>query len=161
MVKVLFVCLGNICRSPMAEGVFEKLVNDNHLADKIEIDSAGTAAYHVGELPDLRMRQTAKQFDINLTSRARQFTAEDFNEFDYILAMDKSNHKNIMKLHPGGNVKGEVILMRDFDDIDQGAEVPDPYYGGLTGFVDVYNILERSTTNLLNHIIDKHQLSDN
>ncbi|EAY25729.1 low molecular weight phosphotyrosine protein phosphatase [Microscilla marina ATCC 23134] len=145
MTKVLFVCLGNICRSPMAEGVFIDLLKQHDLSDQIYCESAGTAAYHTGELPDSRMRDTARKHGIELTSRARQVEAQDLHEFDYVLAMDQSNYRNIMQLtQEPESIKAKVMLMRDFDEQEKGGEVPDPYYGGIDGFENVYQVLKRS-----------------
>lgn len=153
MKRILFVCLGNICRSPMAEGVFKDLLEKKSLTGDIYCESAGTAAYHEGELPDSRMRDTARQHSIELISRARQIIPEDLEEFDYILAMDKSNYRNIMRLaKQPGNTKAQVIMMRDFDPEDKGGEVPDPYYGGSDGFENVYQILKRSNENFLDFL---------
>lgn len=133
----------------MAEGIFLDLVEKFGLENEIDVDSAGTASYHIGELPDPRMRETAKKNGIHLVRTARQFVAEDFHNFDYILAMDDSNYDNIMSLKPDGDCRGEVFLMREFDDLDKGASVPDPYYGGQNGFDEVFDILQRSNEEFL------------
>ena len=151
MKNILFVCLGNICRSPIAEGVFQHLVDEASLCDSIKADSAGTASYHIGELPDIRARQVCEERGIRLTHRARAFSKDDFEIYDYILAMDKQNLTNILKLKPN-NSKAEVKLIRDFDTKHKGAEVPDPYYGEMDGFVEVFDMLERSCNGLLNAI---------
>ena len=149
-IKVLFVCLGNICRSPMAEGVFKAQVEKAGLSDKIEIDSAGTSAYHIGELADPRMREIAMQHGITLTHLARQVKPEDLNEFDYVIAMDPINLSDLQRLAP--NPKAKVKLMRSFgvnaDDLD----IPDPYFGGNDGFEEVYELLENFTGALLEEI---------
>ncbi|MEL6537762.1 MAG: low molecular weight protein-tyrosine-phosphatase [Bacteroidota bacterium] len=155
--KVLFVCLGNICRSPMAEGVFTQLVRERGWEDRITIDSAGTSSYHIGELPDPRARQTMQRHGVTLTSRARQFTAEDFAEFEYILAMDRSNYDNILRLTDSEEDKSRVWMMRTFEADPPTShtakeEVPDPYYGGEQGFEKVYTMLVRTHNNLLNKI---------
>lgn len=140
--KVLFVCLGNICRSPMGEGALKKILEKGQ-NNAVEVDSAGTAAYHVGNPADLRMRQTALSYGINLTSLARQVEVADFYDFDYILAMDRSNFENLKRIQPvDGTAKLE--LMRDYDVLAKGADVPDPYYGGQDGFEEVYQIVTRS-----------------
>ena len=146
-IKVLFVCLGNICRSPMAEGAFLHLIEKAKLQDRFEVDSAGTAAYHIGKLADERMRKISANHGILLKSRARKITKEDLDYYDYILAMDKENHKNIQKLSvcPLTN----LYLMREFDDQVPGDEVPDPYYGGLDGFEEVYEMQLRTNKKML------------
>ncbi len=153
MIKVLFVCLGNICRSPMAEGHFKKLVQDNNLESQIYHDSAGTASYHVGELPDKRMRETAKKHGIILDHIVRQFNYTDFNKFDYILAMDSSNLNNILhEKEKSENPHAKVYLMRHFDKNKKDSDVPDPYYGDLNDYENVYKILEHSVTNFFEFI---------
>lgn len=154
-VKVLFVCLGNICRSPLAEGIFRKKVEDKGVGDRFEIDSCGTSNFHIGELPDPRTRANAIRNGIELNHRGRQFSKMDFEDFDYILAMDESNLKNINRLAPP-SVKSKVMKMRHFDDLYCNADVPDPYYGGEKGFQQVFEILDRSAERLLQQIITDH-----
>ncbi|MEM7041127.1 MAG: low molecular weight protein-tyrosine-phosphatase [Bacteroidota bacterium] len=156
-IKVLFVCLGNICRSPMAEGIFEDLVEKEGVADRFEIDSAGTSGYHVGELPDARGRRVCSENGITLQSRSRQFVKQDLSDFDYVLAMDRSNHRNINNLKtPGANYKAVVSLMRAYDPQPDSHDVPDPYYGGDSGFQNVFDMLERSNAALLKEIREKY-----
>lgn len=147
-IGVLFVCLGNICRSPLAEGIFRDKVRAAGLEDKFEIDSCGTSAFHIGEQPDPRSRANAEENGVYLDHQARQFVASDFSDFDYILPMDSSNYRNVMRLEPA-RAQGKVVLMREFDSSAKGADVPDPYYGGERGFQDVFDILDRSAEALL------------
>ncbi|QNL22174.1 low molecular weight phosphotyrosine protein phosphatase [Hyphobacterium sp. CCMP332] len=152
-IKVLFVCLGNICRSPMAEGLMISKIKARGI-DHIDVESAGTSNYHIGEMPDNRMLETAAQNGIILESRARQFSMLDFEKFDYIIAMDKSNKADILKLARNDEERKKVRLMRDFDDKSDENDVPDPYFGGHKGFEYVFDILERSSENLLNSILE-------
>jgi protein-tyrosine phosphatase len=156
MIKVLFVCLGNICRSPMAEGIFRELTKEE--SDVFSCDSAGTAGYHIGELPDERMRSTAQKNTIHLTHRARQIAKDDFDKFDYIMAMDKSNYQNVLSLKSRVNNASEtkIMLMRSFDDEKGNLEIPDPYYGTLSDFDEVYNILYRCNKNFIKFLKDEH-----
>lgn len=151
MKKVLFVCLGNICRSPLAEALFNKHVKDVGLQDKYLGDSCGTAAYHIGEQPDVRSRANARENGLDYTHQARQISAEDFTEFDLIIPMDASNLSNLTKVDPGGTAT--IQLMRDFDAGFEGADVPDPYFGGDRGFQDVFEMLDRSTKSMLDKLI--------
>ncbi|MEM6803898.1 MAG: low molecular weight protein-tyrosine-phosphatase [Bacteroidota bacterium] len=159
MVKVLFVCLGNICRSPMAEGLFLKQVKEAGLSDKIEIDSCGTGAWHVGDKADPRMRETASRHGINLLSRARKVEITDFREFDYIIPMDNSNLMNLQRMATHvPDIKAAIIKMRYFDEGNENADVPDPYYGGEQGFEDVFQMLDRSCAALLAFIREQHEI---
>lgn len=153
MKKILFVCLGNICRSPMGEGMFQHLVDEKGLSNDYSIDSAGTSAYHVGELADERMRQTASSHGLELKSRARQAIASDFDNFDIIIAMDESNYKNLENLAiSNGKTAKNLKLMRDFDSIQDDMNVPDPYYGGQDGFENVYQMMYRCCNSLLDNL---------
>ena len=155
-VKVLFVCMGNICRSPTAEGVFRSLVETKGLQNRIEIDSAGTHAYHIGSAPDSRAQQAAGKRGIDLSDlRGRQFKPQDYHDFDYILAMDEANHYDISAQDPG-NGKGQLFLFLDFADQYAEKEVPDPYYGGNQGFELVLNMIENASEGLLQHIRQNH-----
>lgn len=157
-VKVLFVCLGNICRSPLAEGIFRHKVKDRGLEEAFKIDSCGTADYHIGEKPDSRSVANAKKNGVLYSHRGRQLKRFDFNDFDYILPMDDSNIENVEKLQPEG-ATATILKMRNFDDEGVGQDVPDPYYGGENGFQLVFEILDRSTENLLNELVEKHHLA--
>ena len=159
MVKILFVCLGNICRSPLAEGVFKEKVRKEGLEKKVAVVSAGTSGWHIGEPPDPRSIEVARTNGIVLDSKGRKAISEDFETFDYIIAMDKSNFLNLKNL-PGSNYEGaaKLFLMRDFDDLGKGKDVPDPYYGGDDGFTKVFEMLDRSCQNLLDEIIANHHL---
>ncbi len=147
MKKVLFVCLGNICRSPLAEAIFAHKSQKN----KLEADSAGTGAYHIGADPDRRSVAVAEKYNIPIAHKARQFEAEDFERFDYVIAMDRDNRRDMLSLIDGE--ANNLYLMREFDDLAGGdQDVPDPYYGGDDGFELVYEMLDRSIDNLILHI---------
>ena len=150
--SVLFVCLGNICRSPLAEGIFVHLVSEAGLADRFEIDSAGTGAWHVGERPDARAALVANQHGVTLESRARQITESDLDRFDYVIAMDRENLRNIERLADATGTEAEIRLLREFDTDGEGDEVPDPYYGGASGFETVYDMVHRSCRTLLQRL---------
>lgn len=153
MYKILFVCLGNICRSPSAEGVFKHLVEKNNIANKFFVDSAGTAAYHTGENADHRMRKHALNRGIDLTSRARQIQKADLEEFDFILCMDRSNLNNVKALDLSNQYSKKIKLMTDYAKELSYNEVPDPYYGGSQGFELVLDILEDACNGLLEEIL--------
>lgn len=159
-IRVLFVCLGNICRSPMAEGVFRRLVQDRGLEGKIDCDSAGTSGWHIGEGPDPRTVETAARHGLELDHRGRKFTSADFGDFDYILAMDRQNYRDIQSVQGCRQYKGSLSLMRDYDEQSPGSDVPDPYYGGLDGFERMYDTLLRSCGGLLDEIISNKKLQD-
>ncbi|MDX2360931.1 MAG: low molecular weight protein-tyrosine-phosphatase [Crocinitomicaceae bacterium] len=146
--KVLMVCLGNICRSPMADGLLRKKVADNRLA--VEVDSAGTSNFHIGEAPDQRMRETARQFGYPIDSlSARQFVVSDYDEFDLIYAMDTSNYDNMIRLARNSDDKQKVKLILNELHPGEDLNVPDPYYGGEQGFVDVFTMLDQATDIIL------------
>ncbi|MES9855495.1 MAG: low molecular weight protein-tyrosine-phosphatase [Sedimenticola sp.] len=157
-IKVLFVCMGNICRSPTAHGVFQGMVEREGLIEQIEVDSAGTHAYHVGNPPDNRAQQTALDRGFDLSGqRARQATSEDFLRFDYILAMDRDNYANLAAISPGGEMRAELKLFMDFASrFFKKREVPDPYYGGDQGFEKVFDMVEEASLGLLAEIRKKH-----
>src|SRR5690606_35403807 len=141
-VRICFVCLGNICRSPTAEGVMAHLVEEAGLAGRIEIDSAGTGAWHVGEPADQRARAAARR-GMTLASVARQVRREDFDRFDYLVAMDGSTLSELRRMAPRGGGRARLVLLREFDPASpSGAAVPDPYYGGEDGFEEVLDICE-------------------
>jgi protein-tyrosine phosphatase len=150
--KVLFVCLGNICRSPAAEGVFLSLLEKSGQSESFQVDSAGTGNWHAGELPDARMREHALKRGISLESRARQFSVKDFEEFDYILVMDESNFQNVSKLDSSQSFVHKVHLMTDFCQKFDLSEVPDPYFGGAEGFEFVLDLVEDAGQGLLEKI---------
>lgn len=140
-IKVLFVCMGNICRSPTAEGVFLSLLKDKGTSERFLVDSAGTHAYHVGEPPDARAQQTAKQRGIDLSFiRARKFRYEDFEQFDYILAMDQDNLEILQQACPIEH-QHKVRLFLEFAEGRDETDVPDPYYGGQNGFNHVFDLV--------------------
>lgn len=150
--SVLFVCLGNICRSPLAEGVFKELLREEGLSDRFEVDSAGTGAWHVGEAPDSRAAMVASRHGVELESRARQVTPEDLRTFDYILAMDHDNLRNLERMGDAEDGTAEIRLFREFDAEGTGEDVPDPYYGGPSGFENVYQMVRSSSQGLLQHL---------
>ena len=160
MVNVLFVCLGNICRSPLAEGILKDKVEQKGLTNHIKIDSAGTSGWHINEAPDRRSADIALRNGIKLDHSGCQLLSEDFTRFDYIIAMDAQNYNDIIKLqdsNPDGNA--EVYLIQEFDDKQSGHDVPDPYYGGPNGFQLVFDMLDESISNFLDHIIRHHNIS--
>ncbi len=150
--KLCFVCLGNICRSPTAEGLFIHKVKEAGLENFFYIDSAGTAAYHVGEPANSKSQTTANKHGIYLPSKARRFEYVDLEEFDLVLAMDSENFLNLRHLDTSGRFTDKIKMMRDFDPKPEDGSVPDPYYGGQEGFENVFQILNRSCETLLNEL---------
>ncbi len=159
MVSVCFVCLGNICRSPTAEGVMRELVRAEGLEHAIRVASAGTAGYHVGEPPDRRAQAAARRRGIALESRGRQFSDDDWQRFDYSLAMDESNLEDLVARAPSKELARKVRLFRSFDpSAPEGASVPDPYYGGPRGFDEVLDMCDSAARGLIEQIRREHRL---
>lgn len=148
-ISILFVCLGNICRSPAAEGVMQAIVDEEGAAARFTIDSAGTGNYHVGDLPDQRMRIHARRRGYELTHRCRQVRAYDFDDFDIIVAMDASNERNLRRIAPSPEAEAKIVQMAEFVDIDSRYDhIPDPYYEGAEGFELVLDLLQSACRNL-------------
>jgi protein-tyrosine phosphatase len=155
-VKVLFVCMGNICRSPTAHGVFRQLVREAGLEDRIKVDSAGTHAYHVGNPPDPRAQAAARRRGVELDDlRARQARPQDFLEYDYVLAMDQDNYQGLSAICPRGQER-RIGLFLDYAPQLRVREVPDPYYGGPQGFERVFDLVEAAARGLLEDIRRRH-----
>ena len=156
-VKVLFVCMGNICRSPTAHGVFQSFVDQNDLGESILVDSAGTHSYHTGNPPDLRSQSVAKERGVDLSKlRARRFVPEDFIEFDYIVAMDNSNRSTMLAIKPDES-NAQLNLMLDFSSQYQQEEVPDPYFGE-DGFDLVFDMISDAAEGMLQQIRDQREI---
>ncbi len=157
---VLFVCLGNICRSPTAHGIFQGLVDQAELSDLIFVDSAGTGDWHIGRSPDTRAQQAASQRGYDLGElRARQVSAQDFDRFDYVLAMDDNNYSDLFLIKPD-SYKGNLKLFLEYGSRKDYREVPDPYYGGSENFELVLDLVEDAAAGLLNHIQTDHIRTD-
>lgn len=147
--RILFVCLGNICRSPLAEAIFKKKVIERNLQHRFSADSCGTANYHVGDPPDSRTISNALRNNTRIDHIGRQLAASDLSEFDLVLAMDESNLKNIQRLPGSERFSHKIKLMRAFDSHGLNEPVPDPYYGTESDFQNVFDILDRATDGLL------------
>ncbi len=156
MIKVLFVCLGNICRSPLAEAIFQQMIDNQSLNRSVLTDSAGTSSYHIGENPDPRTIKIAEKHGVPVNHKGQQFKKHHAEAFDYLVAMDHSNFDN-MASEIGGRPE-KLLLMRDFDPQGKGEGVPDPYYGGIDGFENMYQILDRSLDEFLKFLKEKHAL---
>jgi protein-tyrosine phosphatase len=153
--RILFVCLGNICRSPTAEGVMRALVEQRGLQGRLELDSAGTGGWHVGESPDARAAAAARARGFELGGHARQVRAQDFADFDLILAMDRANERELRSSAPDRQAAAKVRLLREFDSVAAGKgdlEVPDPYYGGPEGFERVIDLVQAACAGILDSL---------
>lgn len=161
-IKILFVCLGNICRSPLAEGIFKNLLEKENLTESFFVHSAGTGHWHIGEAPDIRTQQTAAKHGLDISQhKGQQVHARIFQEYDYVIAMDKDNERILKNMSAQTqNKHAQILMMRQFDPMapTKDAPVPDPYYGGIDGFEKVYAIIERSCKQLLEEIL-KNQSS--
>ena len=147
--RILFVCLGNICRSPTAHGVMDAMIKAEGREHEIEIDSAGTGDWHIGEQPDRRTQATAAKRGYNLENlRARQVSAEDYNTFDFLLAMDRSNLNDLKAMRPTGS-NAKIYLFLKLGEVVEAEDVPDPYYGGSDGFEHVLDLVETACSNIL------------
>jgi protein-tyrosine phosphatase len=157
--KLLFVCLGNICRSPSAENIMNYSIERSGLSLQIQCDSAGTSSYHIGSPPDRRMSEAAARRGIQLQGQARQLKKSDFEEFDLILAMDRDNYRDILYLDPEEKYRHKVRLICEFASHHQEKEVPDPYYGGQAGFDKVIDLLFDACQGLLQYIVKSERLT--
>jgi protein-tyrosine phosphatase len=158
-VRLSFVCLGNICRSPTAEAVMRHLIKKEGLQEKILLDSAGLGDWHLGEARDARSQAVGRRRGIPLEGVARQFSAPDFARFDYVLAMDRQNRDGLLRIAPDAEARAKVRLLRSFDPAaPPDAEVPDPYYGGPQGFDEVFDICLQACEGLLAQLRREHKL---
>ncbi len=155
-VSVLFVCLGNICRSPLGEGILAHRLDEEDLSNRVRVDSAGTGAWHQGEPPDPRSTEVAMRHGIVLRGRARRVSVEDFHEFDYILAMDSTNLRDLRHLEAQGEGGALLTLFREFDPHQEGdLDVPDPYYGGPEGFDLMFDMVDRTCAAFVEHLLSE------
>jgi protein-tyrosine phosphatase len=154
-IKILFVCLGNICRSPLAEAVFKHKIRERGIDEFIEADSCGTANYHVGDTPDSRTVANATKNGVAIDHCGRQLKSADLDYFDFIFAMDESNYQNIHRLSNAKKHSNKIARMRDFDPAGNG-DVPDPYYGGESHFQEVFDILDRTMNQFIKHLEEVH-----
>lgn len=154
--KVLFVCLGNICRSPLAEAIFKTRISEKKLIHLVDADSCGTANYHVGDLPDKRTIANARKNGIVISHRGRQISQQDLVYYDFIVAMDQSNYQNILRLESSEIYAHKVALMRSFDSVRDRDDVPDPYYGDEQNFQEVFEILDRSINSFIRFLESEH-----
>ncbi|HEX7016661.1 MAG TPA: low molecular weight protein-tyrosine-phosphatase [Cyclobacteriaceae bacterium] len=154
MTKVMFVCLGNICRSPLAEAIFKHKVKTRGLDGVLAADSAGTSDYHIGQPPDDRTMRNALKNGITITHRGQQLSLKHLDEYDYVFAMDFRNHESTKRLANGRNTRARIDLIRSFDPLGPGEEVPDPYFGGERGFQEVFEMLDRSIDKLIDYLVD-------
>jgi protein-tyrosine phosphatase len=152
MIKILFVCMGNICRSPAAEGVMKVFIDQNGMKNKFFIDSAGTIDYHEGELPDPRMIEAASERGYNLDHKARQIRKTDLENFDYIITMDDGIHKSVLRLDPQKKYHHKIFRMTDFLTALKSDEIPDPYYGNKKDFEYTLDLIEDASKGLLNYL---------
>ena len=160
--RVLFVCMGNICRSPTAEAVLRNYVSATDLVDGIEIDSAGTGGWHAGDPPDERAQAEAMRRGISMTSRARQVHVGDLDHFDLVLAMDEANLTDLLDLATTPEQRRKIKRLREFDpDADGDLDVPDPYYGGASGFADVFDIVDAACRGLVDDLAARHRSAAN
>jgi protein-tyrosine phosphatase len=158
-IKVLFVCLGNICRSPLAEAIFNHKIQQNGISNHFDVDSCGTSNYHIGDQPDPRTLASAKKNGVNINHLGRQLRPADLERYDYILAMDQSNLDNIFLLKDAEKYAEKISLLGKFDPEGKGAEVPDPYFGGEEGFQFVYEMLDRTLDCFIRHVRKHHSVS--
>ena len=152
-VRILFVCMGNICRSPLAESVFRHQVRERGVEDRFEIDSAGTSGYHEGDPPDARSVATARARGVLVTGASRPLSQRDLHDFDYVIVMDAENRMDVDRLQAAAGGAARVHRLREWDPERSGLDVPDPYYGGVRGFEEVHDIVERSCAALLDHLL--------
>jgi len=151
--RILFVCMGNICRSPTAEGVMRSLLREQGLQSAVEVDSAGTGGWHLGDPPDTRATAAAARRGISLEGAARQVSPQDFDRFDLLVAMDRENLRNLLAIAPDAAAREKVRLLREFDPAARGdLDVPDPYYGGADGFDEVLDLVEGACRGLLDEV---------
>lgn len=152
--RVLFVCMGNICRSPAAEIIFRKLIQDHHLDGQFEIDSAGTTGYHAGAAPDARMSETLRRRGYEISGKSRKIKVSDLTAFDHILVMDETNLSDVRGLDPRGFHHPKIKPMKEFARSHDVPRIPDPYYGGIDGFEHVADLLEDACAGLLERLME-------